>query len=516
MIASPSPVQEIAAVASSAQVPGRDQRRVADAARVLAARAAGGGRRGDAARARRARRRRRCRRALSSPAANARCGPRCEPVVGRGARGPASRAKRAAGVADEHHVAAFVEHRARGLDRVADAARARRRRPPRGRRPRMIEASRPIAPLLVQRRAAAGVEDRVVLEHDHRGLRPRRARRRPRRAPRARPRPPARTPSRAPARARRPASARPAVHDDRDVHRAKDKGVRPLYFRAAVRGRRRRRSASTAWSRASGSRGWRAGSRPCAVEPLGADDDRGPLRPGVEVAQRQVEPPRDERARRGCSCGSASSAASASVPPARAITPSNAPAAAARESSSRNWSRRSPAVTARRPRRAAARRSRRSRRRVARGGPSRDSPHRRRRGAPRPRPPARRRARRRRRGSAGCRRSPRSVITATIATQAAAPRRRARGGGPPSTAASSAAISAGSVNERRGVAEQRRATGTSASFALPGLGMPRAVLEAPSAPPAPSTSGPNHSSGTSAPATITARAPVARATARAP
>ena len=91
----------------------------------------------------------------------------------------------------------------------------------------MIEASRPIEPVLVQRRPAARVEDRVVLEHDHRRLD---------RGERV----PARGEHGVPGRDRpldalaRPAmrvlgpAARSSVHHDRDVHGAKDKGVRPL------------------------------------------------------------------------------------------------------------------------------------------------------------------------------------------------------------------------------------------------------------------------------------------------
>ena len=60
--------------------------------------------------------------------------------------------------------------------------------------------------------------------------------------------------------------------------------------------------------------------------------------------------------------------------------------------------------------------------------------------------------------------------------------------------------------QRRGVAEQGERGDVARASRCPGLGMPRAVLEASSAPPAPTRSGPNHSSGTSAPAsTITAR-----------
>jgi hypothetical protein len=65
-----------------------------------------------------------------------------------------------------------------------------------------------------------------------------------------------------------------------------------------------------------------------------------------------------------------------------------------------------------------------------------------------------------------------------------------------------AAITAGSVNSVA-VSHSSASTGMSASFALPGLGTPRPALEASRAPPAPRTSGPNHSSSVVAPAAIT-------------
>ena len=63
---------------------------------------------------------------------------------------------------------------------------------------------------------------------------------------------PASTARRTPSSARSCASAghvaRPAMDHDRDLaHARQDKGVRPFMFRVGVRGRRRRRSASTAW-----------------------------------------------------------------------------------------------------------------------------------------------------------------------------------------------------------------------------------------------------------------------------
>jgi hypothetical protein len=90
-------------------------------------------------------------------------------------------------------------------------------------------------------------------------------------------------------------------------------------------------------------------------------------------------------------------------------------------------------------------------------------------------------------------------MTATIATHAAAAAAIRRASRPPAKAA---AITAGIVN-RVAVSRSSASTGMSASFALPGLGTPRPALEASSAPPAPSTSGPNHSSSVTAPAAIT-------------
>jgi hypothetical protein len=90
-------------------------------------------------------------------------------------------------------------------------------------------------------------------------------------------------------------------------------------------------------------------------------------------------------------------------------------------------------------------------------------------------------------------------MIATIATHAAAPAAIQRASRP---TANAAAITAGIVNSVT-VSRSSASTGMSASFALPGLGTPRPALEASSAPPAPSTSGPNHSSSVVAPAAIT-------------
>ena len=84
-------------------------------------------------------------------------------------------------------------------------------------------------------------------------------------------------------------------------------GTVQRYVRAAARGRRPRRPPSTATPRASDSPGWRGGLEALAVEPLRADHDRGPLRAGVHVAHRQVEPPGDAASARGRWCGCASS-----------------------------------------------------------------------------------------------------------------------------------------------------------------------------------------------------------------
>ena len=114
MMPSPSPVQEIATVASSAQVPTAisDESptrpgclRLVPPVEVAAAT-------------------RPCASRATAPTVFPRCSTRsggAEPVVGGGVQallaGEVGR-----GLADEHHVAAFVEDRARGLDRVADAA----------------------------------------------------------------------------------------------------------------------------------------------------------------------------------------------------------------------------------------------------------------------------------------------------------------------------------------------------------------------------------------------------------
>ena len=153
MIASPSPVQEIAAVASSAHVPARDQRRVADAAGVLAAACRRSRSRRRRRRARRGRRRRRSRRGCV--AANARRRSSVRNQASGAVSSPASRANGAGRLADEHHVPALVEHRAGGQHRVADAARCAATAPAARSAPRMIEASSADAPVLVQRRAAA-------------------------------------------------------------------------------------------------------------------------------------------------------------------------------------------------------------------------------------------------------------------------------------------------------------------------------------------------------------------------
>ena len=148
--------------------PGRDQRRVADAAGVLAARCRRSRSPPRRRRARRARPRRRSRRGCRRPPRTRAGGPRCETTPPARSRAPLARV-RAGRVADEHHVPALVEHRARRAHRVADAGE--RGDGARGAvgaaHDRGVEADRA---LLVQRRAAAGVEDRVVLEHDHRRL----------------------------------------------------------------------------------------------------------------------------------------------------------------------------------------------------------------------------------------------------------------------------------------------------------------------------------------------------------
>ena len=71
--------------------------------------------------------------------------------------------------ADEQHVAAVGQHRPRGADRVAHAAHGRHRAggARRAVHDRGVELH---APVLGERRAATGVELRVVLEHHDGGL----------------------------------------------------------------------------------------------------------------------------------------------------------------------------------------------------------------------------------------------------------------------------------------------------------------------------------------------------------
>ena len=166
-----------------------DQRRVADAARVLAVGAAGRGGRGD------------------PPVGVAGDGADrvpalldalggAEPVVGGACRRPCSRAKWAAGSptsitcrpSSSTARAAWIGLRMPVSAATAPAARSL---------PRMIDASWRIAPCSSSDAAAAGVEDRVVLEHDHGRLDRVERVTACVRAPRGRRRPRARTPSRA-------------------------------------------------------------------------------------------------------------------------------------------------------------------------------------------------------------------------------------------------------------------------------------------------------------------------------
>ena len=165
MIASPSPVQEIAAVASSAHVPaaisGESPTRpgclplmppVEVAAATPPLRVAGDGADGPPRRRRAARRAPRCetsRRARCRGPARGRSGPAGSPtsITCR----PSSSTARAAAIGLRMPV-------------IAATAPAARSAPAHDRRVVDDRAA------LVQRRAAAGVEDRVVLEHDHRRL----------------------------------------------------------------------------------------------------------------------------------------------------------------------------------------------------------------------------------------------------------------------------------------------------------------------------------------------------------
>ena len=121
MIASPSPVQEIAAVASSAQVPAAISGESPTRPGCLPAAAAGRGRRRDPPL-------RVARDRADRPAARVVAGLERElallglkPRLGRGVEPGVARVG-AGRLADEHHVAAFVEHRARRQHRVADPA----------------------------------------------------------------------------------------------------------------------------------------------------------------------------------------------------------------------------------------------------------------------------------------------------------------------------------------------------------------------------------------------------------
>ena len=161
MIASPSPVQEIATVASSAQVPaaisGESPTRPGCLRRLppveVAAATPPWASSATAPTVSRARR------AALSPVRNQSSG-RFEPGVAR---------ERSGRVADQHHVAPLVEHRPRRADRVADPAQGghRTRRAVGAAHDRRVMEHRA---LLVEHRAAARVEHRVVLEHDDRGL----------------------------------------------------------------------------------------------------------------------------------------------------------------------------------------------------------------------------------------------------------------------------------------------------------------------------------------------------------
>ena len=237
----------------------------------------------------------------------------------------------------------------------------------------------------------------------------------------------------------------------------------------------------------------------------------------VEIVHRQVEPPGDERARPGTradtravdqrvaapgardhpSNGSAASARGAELGP---LVAQGAPVKA-RTSATSTAAPNGPRPDARAAAPTARQRARRGRRAAATparptwrslGGRAAPRPHagpRRRRPArpppPRPPPPAPPR----RPGSAGCPRSRSASSPRRSRPTPPRPGRSAARAPPSTTAPITAAISAGQVRIVAVSAETAR-TGIDSSFALPGDGTPRAVCEAPSAPPAPITSGP--------------------------
>ena len=230
---------------------------------------------------------------------------------------------------------------------------------------------------LVEHRAAPGVEHRVVLEHDHRGL--------------------GGVQRVAAVRQHRVAGLHGPLHAlaSRVMALARQFPAPPwttISTAAKIKGQ-------TLYLRQArddlpvGRRGERAVARgagrfeAAAVEPAGADDDRRADRRRVEVAQRQVESPGDERT--GERAGADACAAHECLAPARGgdhAVERRGRVGAVREvgdlvaqRAERSW-------------RARRRRGSRRRRRPRRG--------------PLRRRPARRRARPRRPGSAGCRRSP--------------------------------------------------------------------------------------------------------------
>ena len=116
-------------------------------------------------RVRRARPRRPCRRGVVARRERAPAVLGVKPRLGRGAPVPPSRANSCAASPTSitwRPSSSTARAAATGLRMPRSAATAPAARSV----PRMIEASRPTPPSLVQRRAAAGVEDRVVLEHD--------------------------------------------------------------------------------------------------------------------------------------------------------------------------------------------------------------------------------------------------------------------------------------------------------------------------------------------------------------
>ncbi len=209
--------------------------------------------------------------------------------------------------------------------------------------PRMIDASSVTNPCSLSAAPRPALKHRVVLEHDRRRLhgRERVASGHEHGVPGLDG--PAHAVERPVMRVGGPV-ARPTVDHDRDfVHARQDKGPGPLCSELGC--------GATGGDDLPVRRG---DQRPVAVgdprlealavEPLGADDDGGELGRRIEVAQREIEPPGDERASAAAGAD-ARATTSASRPPAAARAPSKAPAASAREASSEDWSRRSPTVT---------------------------------------------------------------------------------------------------------------------------------------------------------------------------